>query len=64
VLLGAAVPSRLLSAFPAQVPIERVPLDVAATRIRAFLAEAKGGDCPPAIGPLGNARGMGAVDPA
>jgi ATP-dependent DNA helicase DinG len=60
VLLGAAVPSRLLTAFPPDVPIERVPLDVAAARIRAFL----GGDCPPANGPLGNATGIGADDRA
>jgi hypothetical protein len=64
VLLGAAVPSRLLSAFPAAVPIERVPLDVASARIRDFLGGDKSGDCPPAGGPLGDAAGMGAVDPA
>lgn len=64
VLLGAAVPSRLLTAFPAAVPIERVPLDIASARIRDFLGGAKGGDCPPASGPLGDARGMGAVDRA
>ena len=41
VLLGAGVPSRLLSAFPPGVPVARVPLDRAADEIRAFL----GGDC-------------------
>lgn len=64
VLLGAAVPSRLLSAFPAQVPIERVPLDIAAARIRDFLDAPAAGDCAPSSAPLGDARGMGAVDPA
>jgi ATP-dependent DNA helicase DinG len=65
VLLGAAAPSRLLSAFPPQVPIERVPLDVAAARIRDFLGDAPpGGYCAPADGPLGEAPGMGAVDRA
>jgi ATP-dependent DNA helicase DinG len=64
VLLGAAVPSRLLTAFPAEVPIERVPLDVAAARIRTFLGGGGGGDCMPPSGPLGDATGMGAVDRA
>jgi ATP-dependent DNA helicase DinG len=56
VLLGAACPSRLLSAFPAEVPIDRVPLDTAAAGIRAFLS----GDCADQSGPLGNQPGMGA----
>lgn len=47
VLLGAAVPSRLLAAFPPAVPVVRLPLEQAATEIRTFL----GGDCatPPAF---------------
>ncbi len=61
VLLGPAVPSRLLAAFPAEVPIERVPLDIAAARIRDFLGS---GDCAPANAPLGHARRIGAVDRA
>jgi ATP-dependent DNA helicase DinG len=41
VVLSAAFPSRLLSAFPAGVPISRVPLDEAITRVEARLAGAK-----------------------
>src|SRR5206468_6783128 len=37
VILSAAMPSRLLSAFPADVPIRRVPLDQAIARVVAFL---------------------------
>ena len=37
VILSAAMPSRLLKAFPAGVPIRRVPLDVAIERVRGFL---------------------------
>jgi ATP-dependent DNA helicase DinG len=33
VILSAAMPSRLLSAFPAGVPVSRVPLDVAIARV-------------------------------
>jgi ATP-dependent DNA helicase DinG len=33
VVLSAAFPSRLLSAFPPAVPIRRVPLDVAISRV-------------------------------
>jgi ATP-dependent DNA helicase DinG len=55
VLLGAAVPSRLLTAFPPEVPVLRLPLDSATARIRDFL-----GDCAAPSGPLGNAAGMGA----
>lgn len=38
VLLSAAMPSRLLDAFPAGVPIARVPLEEAAARIAARMA--------------------------
>ena len=38
VVLSAAFPSRLLSAFPAGVPISRVPLDEAIARVDARLA--------------------------
>lgn len=38
VLLSAAMPSRLLSAFPAGVPIARVPLDDAVARVRSRLS--------------------------
>ena len=41
VVLSAAFPSRLLSAFPAGVPISRVPLDQAITRVEGRLAGAK-----------------------
>lgn len=43
VLLGASVPSRLLAAFPPDVAIERVTLEVAAAETRAFLRQS--GDC-------------------
>jgi len=55
VLLGPAVPSRLLSAFPAEVDVRRVPLETAAADIRAFLA----GDCAPSPAPLGESHGVG-----
>jgi ATP-dependent DNA helicase DinG len=35
VILSAAMPSRLLSAFPAGVPIQRVPLDEAIAHVAA-----------------------------
>jgi ATP-dependent DNA helicase DinG len=37
VILSAAMPSRLLTAFPPAVPIHRVPLDEAIARVRARL---------------------------
>nr|WP_250890090.1 ATP-dependent DNA helicase [Sphingobium nicotianae] len=37
VILSAAMPSRLLTAFPADVPILRVPLDEAIARVRSRL---------------------------
>jgi len=40
VVLSAAMPSRLLSAFPPGVPISRVPLDVAIARVEQRLADA------------------------
>jgi ATP-dependent DNA helicase DinG len=40
VILSAAMPSRLLRAFPPGVPISRVPLDQAIERVRARLAGA------------------------
>ncbi len=39
VLLGAAVPSRLLSAFPADSVIERVPLATAVAHVHSFLGQ-------------------------
>jgi ATP-dependent DNA helicase DinG len=38
VILSAAMPSRLLKAFPPGVPINRVPLDVALARVEDRLA--------------------------
>jgi ATP-dependent DNA helicase DinG len=38
VILSAAMPSRLLSAFPAGVPIRRVPLDQAIARVEERLS--------------------------
>jgi len=38
VILSAAMPSRLLSAFPPGVPIRRVPLDIAIARVEERLA--------------------------
>jgi len=55
VLLGPAVPSRLLAAFPAGLEVRRVPLETAATEIRAFLA----GDCAPSPATLGVGNGVG-----
>jgi len=40
VLLSAAMPSRLLAAFPPGVPIARVPLDEAVARVRSRLSSA------------------------
>jgi ATP-dependent DNA helicase DinG len=39
VILSAAMPSRLLSAFPAGVPVSRVPLDVAIARVEQRLTK-------------------------
>ena len=39
VILSAAMPSRLLRAFPPGVPISRVPLDEAIERVRSRLVE-------------------------
>jgi ATP-dependent DNA helicase DinG len=40
VILSAAMPSRLLPAFPAGVPVSRVPLDVAIARVEQRLTRA------------------------
>jgi ATP-dependent DNA helicase DinG len=40
VILSAAMPSRLLSAFPSGVPVNRVPLEVAIARVEERLAAA------------------------
>jgi len=37
VILSAAMPSRLLRAFPPGVPVSRVPLDIAIARVEGFL---------------------------
>ncbi|MBS3962462.1 MAG: ATP-dependent DNA helicase [Sandarakinorhabdus sp.] len=55
VLLGAAVPTRLLCAFPPDVEVRRVSLETAAAEIRAFLA----GDCAPSPPLLGEGDGVG-----
>jgi ATP-dependent DNA helicase DinG len=39
VILSAAMPSRLLRAFPEDVPVSRIPLDQAIERVRTRLAE-------------------------
>ena len=39
VILSSAVPSRFLSAFPADTPILRLPLDQAVARVRAVQAD-------------------------
>jgi len=41
VILSAAMPSRLLSAFPPQVRVSRVPLDSAIERVRERLASSE-----------------------
>jgi ATP-dependent DNA helicase DinG len=38
VILSAAMPSRLLTAFPPSVTVSRVPLDVAIARVEQRLA--------------------------
>jgi ATP-dependent DNA helicase DinG len=48
VILSAAMPSRLLKAFPAGVPVSRVPLDQAIASVSSSLGAAGGGG--PAIG--------------
>jgi ATP-dependent DNA helicase DinG len=40
VILSAAMPSRLLKAFPPGVPVRRVPLDMAIARVEERLAAA------------------------
>ncbi len=45
VVLSSAFPSRLLSAFPAEVQVSRVPLDLALRRVRLKLFP-EGGDQP------------------
>jgi ATP-dependent DNA helicase DinG len=40
VILSAAMPSRLLSAFPPGVPIRRIPLDQAIARVEERLTTA------------------------
>ena len=57
VLLGASVPSRLLSAFPADVAVQRVTLEEAAAQTRAFLG--RGGDCAAARHHLGTGNAAG-----
>ena len=42
VILSSALPSRLLTAFPPEVAISRVPLDIALERIRAKLFDGAG----------------------
>ena len=46
VILSAAMPSRLLTAFPPEVSVSRVPLDVAIERVRATADSASGGGEP------------------
>lgn len=43
VILGSAVPSRLLAAFPPATPVARLPLAEVAAQVRAFLGAAR--DC-------------------
>ncbi len=60
VLLGAAVPSRLLAAFPAEVAVQRVTLAEASKQTRAFLHGGTGsGDCAPAGHPVGTGNTAG-----
>ena len=46
VILSAAMPSRLLAAFPPGVPVSRVPLDAAIARVESSLGAAGGGGPP------------------
>ena len=57
VLLGPSVPSRLLSAFPPEVPVRRLPLAEVTAEVRAFL----GGDCMRGEPPLGLGGDRGAT---
>jgi ATP-dependent DNA helicase DinG len=50
VILSAAMPSRLLTAFPPDVRISRVPLDVAIDRVQAKLFGAGGISQPDSLG--------------
>lgn len=62
VLLGAAVPSRLLTAFPPGCAVERVSLAAATARIRGFLAGGgakRRGDCAAGTAPLGERDAFG-----
>ncbi|MFN3370606.1 MAG: ATP-dependent DNA helicase [Sphingomonadaceae bacterium] len=60
VLLGAAVPSRLLAAFPPGVPVVRAPLAEVAAAVSAFLSPA----CAVPGGSLGGSQGeRAATDP-
>lgn len=60
VLIGAAVPSRLLSAFPPGVPAVRAPL----AEVTAAVADFLGGDCAPPGRSLGGSQGeRAATDP-
>jgi ATP-dependent DNA helicase DinG len=61
VLLGAAVPSRLLSAFPPGCEVERVSLSAATARIRAFLGDGadRARDCATQPAPLGEPDAFG-----
>jgi ATP-dependent DNA helicase DinG len=45
VILSAAMPSRLLRAFPQGVAVSRVPLDVAITRVEQFLPATARREC-------------------
>ena len=44
VILSSAMPSRLLTAFPPEVSVSRVPLDVALERVRSRLFGEGGGE--------------------
>jgi len=50
VILSSALPSRLLTAFPPEVAVSRVPLDVALERVRAKLFGVSGVSQPKLVG--------------
>ena len=44
VILSSAMPSRLLTAFPPEVSVSRVPLDIALARVSKRLFGERGGE--------------------
>ncbi len=58
VILSSALPSRLLTAFPPEVTVSRLPLDAALARVRRKLFGEGGGE------PVANSNQALDIDPA